>query len=341
MRTLLPFVFAVAACGADDPSSPDAATGDDASGGDAPAVDAPIDATTPTCPTGSAVETLATGGEPRWMAIDDSHVYWVSLPGGSGSDGTIMRVAKTGGTPETLASGETDPVEIAVDGTYVYWARSTGGTIVRVPRGGGTIATVATTPNVRGFAVDTTHAYWTYNNGGIGGVSRQPLAGGNVEPLVTGVLGIGRTPALDATDVYYSALTAVAKVPKVGGTGADVPGTSGGITERIVVDAASIYWVSDSSMGSVHQIPKAGGTKLTLATNEDPQGLAVATHLYWTSEAERIVRAPVAGGTKESVAEMEYNPREIATDDCYVYWIDQASLVGSSFTGKVARRTKH
>ena len=55
-----------------------------------------------------------------------------------------MKVPLGGGTPTTLASGQFDPVGIAVDATSVYWVNSgsnTGsadGTVMKVPLGGGT-----------------------------------------------------------------------------------------------------------------------------------------------------------------------------------------------------------
>ena len=53
------------------------------------------------------------------------------------------------------------------------------------------------------------------------------------------------------------------------------------------------------------------------------------------------MRTAHAGGTPEILADNELNPAELAIDDCYVYWVDRQTLVGSTVTGKVARRTKN
>jgi hypothetical protein len=46
--------------------------------------------------------------------------------------GTVMRVPKIGGTPTVLAR-DTTPVSVAVDATNVYWADD-GGNIMRMPK---------------------------------------------------------------------------------------------------------------------------------------------------------------------------------------------------------------
>ncbi len=62
------------------------------------------------------------------IAIDDTYVYWVDAV----TVGTIMRVAKSGGTPVAIAM-DTSPVAIAVDSNAVYWS-DLGGNIMRLTK---------------------------------------------------------------------------------------------------------------------------------------------------------------------------------------------------------------
>jgi hypothetical protein len=52
-----------------------------------------------------------------------------------------MKVSTGGGTPTTLASGQSDPYRIAVDATFVYWTNQgtasnsyTDGTVMTLPK---------------------------------------------------------------------------------------------------------------------------------------------------------------------------------------------------------------
>jgi hypothetical protein len=76
---------------------------------------------------------LAAGGDPSGIALGqgmDLNVYWTNKV-----DGTVMGMVRDGSKPAfTLASGQKDPVGIAVTEKSVYWARTGDGAIWKVAK---------------------------------------------------------------------------------------------------------------------------------------------------------------------------------------------------------------
>ena len=108
---------------------------------------------------GGVATTLATGTAPgSVLRLDATHVYWLE------HEDAVHRVAKTGGTPETIipttSGGITDFV---VDGANVYYAEWDGKRIRKTPAGGGAATTLATPSQVdqtRRLTTDGTSLYW-------------------------------------------------------------------------------------------------------------------------------------------------------------------------------------
>jgi hypothetical protein len=51
------------------------------------------------------------------IAVDSTTVYWMD----NWSMGTIMKVARQGGNPVTIASNQCNPNAITVDAARIYW----------------------------------------------------------------------------------------------------------------------------------------------------------------------------------------------------------------------------
>jgi hypothetical protein len=121
-------------------------------------------------------------GQPAYIAADESYVYW------SDSSGTVFKVAQSGGDFVTLAQ-TTEPQGIALDDTYVYFTDPSLGAVLRVPKSGGmseTIARAQDTPVQ--IAVDGDFVYWTDTSDlGPGAVMRASKSGGTAATqLATG-----------------------------------------------------------------------------------------------------------------------------------------------------------
>jgi hypothetical protein len=76
---------------------------------------------------GGATRVLAQGGGAgEGVAVDASHVYWVT-PGTlehGFADGAVWRVPLGGGAPAAVATGQAQPVAVGLDDDAIYWTAS-------------------------------------------------------------------------------------------------------------------------------------------------------------------------------------------------------------------------
>lgn len=188
---------------------------------------------------GGAPVDLATGIEPRTIAVDDGAIWTDEL-----------RIPRSGGTP--APSGVKGAMAFAFDEDSAYVSTpktdATGGKILRMPKKGGAPVVLATKlpDEPTGLAVDATHVYLcavTWSNERAGIVARIPKAGGALEVLAKDQPAPRRV-FLDADSVFVLSGRSgrpgsVLRVPKAGG---DVTAVASDDTlEQAAMDATSLF----------------------------------------------------------------------------------------------------
>ena len=189
------------------------------------------------------------------IVVDGTRVIWMQ------SDG-LEAEAIGGGPAVSLAplaqAGAVGPEGLAIGGGNLYALSSADGSLVRMPLGGGTLATLVTRPEVPvALAVDATNLYWTAldRTSTSGLVLQMPLEGGAPTTLATAHLGTLGGIAVDGSNVYFPDLGtspcgvqtcgAIVKVPIGGGAAVTVASApSYGYGSTLAVDATSVYFTS-------------------------------------------------------------------------------------------------
>ena len=84
---------------------------------------------------GGATQTVvAAADNPISIAVDETHVYF---PRAFSPDGMVLRAPKEGGVPELVVADVDNPWDFAVDETHLYVSEQNRGRVIRVPKTGG------------------------------------------------------------------------------------------------------------------------------------------------------------------------------------------------------------
>ena len=218
------------------------------------------------------------------------------------------------------------PRDVAVDGANVYWTNESGGTVMRVPKGGGTSVEVGwNQPFAYGVAVDGMRAYWTTRqqtpNGTVGSA---PLGGGAPSAIMTN-LDLPEAIGVDATHLYWLARSGLYRADKM----APVPGmiaSASIIPGRLILDPNYVYW-TDYNSGAINRTPKGGGATEGLASGQvAPLGIAIdATSAYWVNfMGNTVYKVDIATRATTELCAAE-SPRDVVVDDDYAYFTNSAS----------------
>ncbi len=154
---------------------------------------------------------------------------------------SVMRVAKTGGTPTTLVTEHEDPVHIVTDGTSIFYSLFDGTPIRKLPYAGG--ASVAIHPGIKSGALAVDAQYLYVADYSKGTVTRVAKAGGTPTLVASVSTGVGLL--VDEKFLYVTSEKdgSVRRVPKAGGT-VDVLARGAVNHDQPAQDATYVYWTS-------------------------------------------------------------------------------------------------
>ncbi len=197
---------------------------------------------------------------------------------------------------------------------------------------GGSAAVVATGTSPWGITVDATTVYWS--DPGAKSVSSIPIAGGTATTLATNLTSPVHLQH-DATSLYWGLTSdVVATIPLGGGTPVTLQTSNGTILTALAVDATHVFHTEDYTVAadcSVVVVPKAGGTRVTLASGgawNHPTGLAVngGTVFWGVTTPGSILSVPVADGATTTLVS-GVAPGALTADASNVYWVDATGAI--------------
>lgn len=200
------------------------------------------------------------------IAADEKYVYWKA-------GGSILRIAKDGGTAETVVSENVGiGIDIAIDNERVYWVNhgyysagepASPKPIYSVLKSGGKAEIFADEQMIpHSLAVDEKFVYWHTRSS----IIKQAKSGGHAEAI----LQIGDKEgldeiSLDADNIYFGYRAhgdgrwSLRKISKSGGE--PVTLVKQYALQPVAIDDANVYFFDEESMfkNALCKVPKNGG----------------------------------------------------------------------------------
>lgn len=236
--------------------------------------------------------------------------------------------------PVVLASGQSGPAELAVEGAFVFFlnngAAGTPGDpnhIRRVSKDGGALVNIAQESGFpRAFATDGSHVYYTLalpqavpsavvqvRRHASDGTPGSVIPASRFDTLIGGII-------LDGADVVFGNGPELRTVPK---TSTNSQGTviASGLGEVGAVAAdANAFFTVDISGGRILRTARSPLVTTTLLTGVTaPTRLALFGGALLVASGDRAVSLPLAGGPSESLMTGTTGLRGIAADASGVY----------------------
>jgi len=214
------------------------------------------------------------------MVVDGQYLYWTAP-----SDTAVLRCPLSGcaGAAEAVALNQSQPGEMAVNRTHVYWVANPGAAnsaIVRAVKDGtGQPETIASDQNQAwALTLDAQFVYWT-NRYSIGTISRCPLDGCSGSPTVlasnqdrpTAVAADGKevfwinSGSNPATGVAIS-VTLLKCLAETCASTVEVLGSPfillSATVQALALDATHVYWLSHGKSIAYDEYPQASVSRM-------------------------------------------------------------------------------
>ncbi len=273
-----------------------------------------------------AFEDVVTGlSEPRELAVDGSQLY-VTHGGGE-----IARVAKTGGTISSIATGQRGPTSLDATTDRLCWVNSgthaqdfLDGSVHCAPKTGGQDTQLADSFFPSGLAIDGTSIYWVEIDGhlvrtiGMDGTGAQTLDSSQTSKTAIAISGgtLAWTASGDGADVVILDR----------GTGATTTLSSSEYAPgALAISGTDVFWVVRHSLsddGAI-RVSRDRGAPVDLAPAEAAPSRLVLVDgtLYWTTPTA-IRSIATTGGTARTIVDGRGSIGGLASDGEYLYWTE-------------------
>lgn len=271
---------------------------------------------------------------PAGIAVDATSVY-VALYGESRIVKIPLAGVSDGGQEVTIASQQSQPNRVAVDGSNVYW------TLYRAPLAGlpdaGSPFLVGSSAKPWNLALDGDNVFWTdvsygQSNGTVFRSLRTGLPEGGplvVAPGAAASYGV----AVRGGYVYWADSLGgrVLRASPDGSTQTELVRGEGTVY-FVAVNDTTVYWTTDTEVRSAPAggLPDGGAAHVVATGQKRPWSIALdATSIYFTTVGGAqtmdgtVARCPLAGcpgGVTKPLADHLDHPDGIALDDSSIYW---------------------